>query len=492
MRPTLAVLLLLAATASQAQPPFGGPPPEARAACASLQEGAACSFTTPRGQLSGTCRNVPEGKVCVPAGDPQGPGMGQPGMGQPGMGQPGMGQPGMGQPGMGQPGMGQPGMGQPGMGSAGMPPPSGGFRGAPHGANIAAGNPAAIRVASRVPDTHQGSCFDDSGIAPCPQRGRPYYGQDAQYLGAAPSYRVNGDGTVTDRVTGLMWQQGHNAERLDWYQAREACSALRLGGRNDWRLPSIRELFSIADFRGSIGRRPYLDDAFEIHEPDASVLEGDPFASTHHTDMMGQTWSATLYTGDHWDRKGIEAAFFMNFLDGHIKQAPTHGRSELFYRCVRGPAWGVNAFTDNGNGTVTDRMSGLTWQKRDDGRTRNWRDALAYCQGLSLAGHGDWRLPNVKELQSIVDYDRHDPALDERFLQQTDRRGWFWSSTTHGDDITQADYVCFGKCTSLEGVDVHGAGAQRSDPKSGAPAQRRSQGGQNDEIRIFNYVRCVR
>lgn len=459
MRPICSAALVLLALSAAAQPPAGGPPPEARSACADREEGASCSFSTPRGQLGGTCRTVPEGRVCVPAGMPgAGAGPEMPMRGS-----------------------------DPGLGGG-----PGGGAGRAVRVDIAADNPAAHPVASRIPDTHQGSCFDDNRAISCPRPGQPFYGQDAQYAGAAPDYRVNGDGTVTDRVTGLMWQQGHNAGRLDWYGARGACGALRLGGHADWRLPSIRELFSIADFRGTVGRRPYLDNVFEIHEPDASVLEGDPFSASHRTEMMGQTWSATLYTGDHWDRKGVEAAFFMNFLDGHIKQAPTRGRAKLFYRCVRGPAWGENDFVDNGNGTVSDRMSALMWQRRDDGRTRNWREALAYCEALALAGHSDWRLPNVKELQSIVDYRRHDPALDTRFLQQSDHRGWFWSSTTHGDNVTQADYVCFGRCTAVDGVDVHGAGAQRSDPKSGDPSAHRSQGGQRDEIRIYNYVRCVR
>ena len=460
MRVRYLLAMVMATFVANAQPPLGGPPPQAREACAGKTEGSSCSFDTPRGQMSGICRTVPEGgRVCVPAGRVPRE-MGGSGSGG-------------------------------GMGDRmdGVGP---GSRRTPPQVDIAATNPAAVKVTSRIPDTHQGSCFDDSRAIPCPQPGQRFYGQDAQYEGATPSYRVNGDGTVTDNVTGLMWQQGHNAQRLGWYEARGACSGLRLGGHTDWRLPSIKELYSIADFRGTQGRRPYLDDVFEIHEPDDSVLQGDRFAATHRTQMMGQTWSSTIYTGDHWDRKGVEAAFFMNFLDGHIKQAPTRGRSELFYRCVRGPQWGANDFVDNRDGTVTDRKSGLTWQQRDDGRTRNWEQALSYCEGLRLAGHVDWRLPNVKELQSIVDYRRHDPALDTRFLQQTDHRGWFWSSTTHGDNISQADYVCFGKCTSAGGVDVHGAGAQRSDPKRRESNTRTSQGGQDDEVRIDNYVRCVR
>jgi len=457
MRFPIACLLMLAASAAVAQPrpPGGGPPPEARQACADKPEGAACGFRARRGDtISGTCHTVPEGRLCVPAGA---------GRAEP-----------------------------PGQGVTGRPNGMGGNGAAPFGADIAADNPAARAVPGRIPDTRQGSCFDDRRTIACPAEGQPYHGQDAHYVGAPPDYQANGDGTVTDRVTGLTWQQGHNARRLDWHAAREACAKLSLGGHRDWRLPDIKELFSIADFRGSVGRRPYLDDVFEIRAPDASILRNDPFQSTHHTDMMGQTWSATLYSGDHWGRKGVEAAFFMNFLDGHIKQAPTRGRQGLFYRCVRGPAWGANDFADNGDGTVSDRMSGLMWQQADDGRARDWPAALAYCENLTLAGRDDWRLPNVKELQSIVDYTRHDPALDPRFLRQSDRRAWFWSSTTHGDNIMQADYICFGKCTAVDGTDVHGAGAQRSDPKRRGLTRRTAQGGQNDEIRIENYVRCVR
>ena len=451
--------LLIFSISAYAQPSgrplMNGPPPEARQACADRGDGDSCGFKAPHGQIDGVCRVVPEGRVCVPSDQSRQR-----------------------------------------MSNSRMQVSADDGRsmqsGSPFGAEIAGTNPEAIRVRSKLPDTHQGSCFDDQKVIPCPKQGQPYYGQDAQYLGAEPNYTVYSNEMVQDHVTGLIWQKAHNPIRLDWYSARQTCSNLRLGGFQDWRLPSIRELFSIADFRGSVGRRPYLDNVFEIREPDASVLEGDRFAQTHRTEMMGQTWSSTLYTGDHWGRKGVEAAFFMNFLDGHIKQAPTRGGQKLFYRCVRGSVWGTNDYVDNKNGTVTDRASGLMWQQSDDGVKRDWPGALSYCSNQRYAGYEDWRLPNIKELQSIVDYTRHDPAIDERFLRQSDRNAWFWSSTTHGDNVRQADYICFGKCTSIGSVDVHGAGAQRSDPKRRGLIHRQSQGGQNDEIRIDNFVRCVR
>ncbi|HEY9079717.1 DUF1566 domain-containing protein [Magnetovibrio sp.] len=432
--------------------PGMGPPPEARQACVGKSQDAPCRFVTPRGQMSGICGMPPRQAgtlLCMPRGG--GPG------------------------------------GSPGGAPGGSPQTM-----RPHGADIAAKFAGAKTVSSRVPDTQQGSCFSTTAKIACPGKGQALYGQDAHYHGPAPSYTDNADGTVRDAVTGLLWEKAHHAKRLGYGEAKAACQRLTIGGRTDWRLPTIKELFSLADFRGSQRRRFFIDDVFDLAEPDASVLQGDRFAATHSTQMMGQTWSSTLYTGVHYGRPGVEAAFFYNFLDGHIKQAPTHGPTGLFYRCVSGPEWGANDFVDNGDGTVTDRALGLTWQQSDDGQSRDWPQALRYCENLALAGHDDWRLPNVKELQSIVDYTKNDPALDQRYLRQSDKGAWFWSSTTHGDNISMASYVCFGKCVSSSGIDTHGAGAQRSDPKTGDPSRWTSLGGQKDAVRIYNAVRCVR
>lgn len=435
-------------------PPNGGPPAEAFNACRGVQLNANCQFSAPHGRVSGRCLQMREPQpVCVP--DRGGP----------------------------------PNNGR--QNRAGAMPEF-----PPHrqpSVAISANNDKAQIVASLVPDTGQGSCFDNQSLIDCPNPGHPFYGQDAQFLGKQASYQDNGDGTVTDNVTGLTWQQAHNSRRLGWYKAKQQCETLQLGGYSDWRLPTIKELFSIADFSGATGRKPFLNSIFDIEKPGTETLQGDPFASSHHTEMMGQTWASTLYTGEHWNRPGVEAAFFFNFLDGRIKQAPTTGRPELFYRCVRGKEWGTNRFVAAHQGTVTDTATKLMWQQQDDGKTRHWQQALEYCNTLTVAGFDDWRLPNIKELQSIVDYRVHDPALDQGFFLQQDKQGWFWSSTTHGDNIAHAAYICFGKCISVDGIDVHGAGAQRSDPKTGDPARySRGMGGQKDQVRINNYARCVR
>jgi len=214
--------------------------------------------------------------------------------------------------------------------------------------------------------------------------------------------------------------------------------------------------------------------------------------------------------------RGDRSAFGFNFADGRIKSYPIsfggglRNRPELrrlrkYVRCVRGSAYGKNNFVDNGDGTVTDRATGLMWVKADSGKTMNWEQALEHAESLEYAGYDDWRLPNVKELQSIVDYNRapdarsastRGPAINPIF-DLTDKESWFWTGTTHIENQC-GYYVCFGQAFSArkwngKPMNAHGAGAVRSDPKTGDPSKwANGFGPQSDAIRIFNYVRCVR
>jgi|WetSurMetagenome_2_1015567.scaffolds.fasta_scaffold07652_5 PKD repeat protein len=84
-------------------------------------------------------------------------------------------------------------------------------------------------------------------------------------------------------------------------------------------------------------------------------------------------------------------------------------------------------YVNNGDGTVTDTTTGLIWQQTDDGIKRTWKDALACCEQLSLAGHDDWRLPNVRELETLVAVDRSKPAIDPLFSRRSD---YYWTGST--------------------------------------------------------------
>lgn len=83
----------------------------------------------------------------------------------------------------------------------------------------------------------------------------------------------------------------------------------------------------------------------------------------------------------------------------------------------------ANATTDtwlaNDDGTVTDLATALIWQQQDDGLRRTQANAITYCESLSLAGNTNWRLPNIKELFSIVDHRADSPAIDERAFLNT-------------------------------------------------------------------------
>lgn len=178
------------------------------------------------------------------------------------------------------------------------------------------------------------------------------------------------------------------------------------------------------------------------------------------------------------------------------------------------------SYTDNGDGTVTDNNTGLMWSQSPDldgdgdidaNDKRSYDLALAEADEFNLAGYSDWRLPNVKELQSLLDYSKSPAthgtaAIDDLFLttEITNEAGQadfpaFWSSTTHANMGTQSGgfgaYVNFGRAMGYMGnwVDVHGAGAQRSDPKAGdASNYPEGHGPQGDAIRIDNFVRLVR
>ena len=85
-----------------------------------------------------------------------------------------------------------------------------------------------------IVDTGQDRCFNTFGEMSCPGPGQAFYGQDAQYQGYAPAYRDNGDGTVTDLTTGLMWQKGLGTKKVSLDEARELARTLTLGGYTDW------------------------------------------------------------------------------------------------------------------------------------------------------------------------------------------------------------------------------------------------------------------
>lgn len=114
----------------------------------------------------------------------------------------------------------------------------------------------------------------------------------------------------------------------------------------------------------------------------------------------------------------------------------------FFYALI----WATPSFGDYSNhndGTVTDNNTSLMWQQVNDNIDRNWDTAMTYCENLSLAEYNDWRLPNVKELESIVDESRYNPSVDTTVFPNTFIDYFYWSSTTYVYNSGMAWYVAF-------------------------------------------------
>ncbi|MCP3851968.1 MAG: DUF1566 domain-containing protein [Gammaproteobacteria bacterium] len=357
-----------------------------------------------------------------------------------------------------------------------------------------------------IVDTGQQKFYSHNKVIMPPAPGSEYFGQDASYTINHPSYTDNHNGTITDNVTGLIWQK-EMGKKLTYQEAFKKAEGLTLGGYTDWRVPSIKELYSLIQFTGSVkGQKainPFIDTKY-FNQPLGNSNKGE-------REIDAQTWSSTEYVGK--TMKNDETIFGVNFVDGRIKGYPkynprTRKENKMYFRFVRGnKAYGKNIFRSNNNGTILDSESGLVWQQSDSLKGMSWQGALKYAQNLKLGGYDDWRLPNAKELQSIVDYTRSldtsgSPAINPIFqtssvINEAGKKDYpyYWSSTTHLDGPTperNAVYIAFGTATGkMHGniMDVHGSGSQRSDPKTGKPMSR---GPQGDMIRVNNYVRCVR
>ena len=361
--------------------------------------------------------------------------------------------------------------------------------------------------------TGQTKTYDRDGNEVELSPGDACYGQDGHYAGTEFSFVDNGDETVTDNVTGLMWQQDMGV-KMTYEEARKAAEACTLGGYDDWRVPTIKELYSLIQFTGDCGGEVAGENFFIDTDYFVQPI-GD--TSIGEREIDAQTWSSTIYTGTTMN--GDKTVFGVNFIDGRIKgyayyTPKTKAENTAYFRFVRGNnEYGKNNFVDNGDGTITDLATGLMWQQADSQRGMDWEDALFYADNLSLGGYDDWRLPNAKELQSIVDYTRspstsNSAAIDPLFQVSAilDINGgtnypYYWTGTTHltgkgTNTYSSAVYVAFGYAQGIMNnklMDVHGAGCQRSDPKSGALEDYpKAHGPQGDIQMVYNYVRCAR
>ena len=357
-------------------------------------------------------------------------------------------------------------------------------------------------AAPALPATGQSKCYEADGrevacdVSTCP-------GQDGAYApGCPPEGRFvdAGDGTVLDICTGLVWQKEAEPERLLWCDALLHCEGMSLAGHDDWRLPNVRELQSLVDYgRSGLALDPVFvpadlvwsstpaggDHAWFVGfgvgnlggsvSPLATTLGNRAQARAVRSGDGGAGGACATGTGDVNGDSTIDLGDAITLL-GHlflggptrllpfcaspapVPGLPATGEKTCYDRdgaetaCNNAACPGQDGaystgcppqgrFADGGDGTVLDTCTGLVWQKRPGAENRTWCDALAYCEGLNFAGHDDWRLPNVRELLSIVDYGRTGTSLDPVFSHS----GYpvYWSSTPQTNDARQAWTVGF-------------------------------------------------
>lgn len=261
----------------------------------------------------------------------------------------------------------------------------------------------------RWPDSANRFCTDGAATVVCPGG---LVGQDGFYEINVPNYVVLG-GRVRDPITGLIWERTPPITGLTHAAALTYCDGLNLDGFDDWRLPTFLELVSIMDFGSSVPA--FASSAFPgIPQNSNYWTSSDRATDASQAFVLNTNWATTTYSS-----KATSA--------------------DRLARCVRGTTLS-GAMTVLG-GSVTDNRTKLVWQSGTAAGTMTWQNALTYCETLVLDGQSDWRLPNGKELLSLVDPAQASPTISTVFASRP--AVTFWSSSVPRNGPTTAYAVSF-------------------------------------------------
>ena len=245
------------------------------------------------------------------------------------------------------------------------------------------------------------------------------FGEDHDYLINMPSFTNNNNLTITDNVTGLMWQKGDGGE-MTIEKAITYCNDLVLGGFSDWRLPTPIESFSILNHQNSnpaINTNYFTLTAAEYWW--TSVFENNSTTKVWCTNSGGGI-------GNHPKAETFSAGGKKFF----------HARA---VRNINTPTTITNHFTDNNDGTIKDNLTQLVWQKIPNLTALTWEQALVYAETLTIGTSSDWRLPNIKELQSLNNELATSPSVFAPYFSNLGVHN-YWSSTTLPNQTLSAWY----------------------------------------------------
>ncbi|MBN1523856.1 MAG: DUF1566 domain-containing protein [Spirochaetales bacterium] len=272
-----------------------------------------------------------------------------------------------------------------------------------------------------------------------------------------PRFTIHSNGTLTDNLTGLMWEQTPVSTTYNWVNAFETriadLNTAELGGYSDWRLPNRNEFRSLMNYGLPGG---YLEFS--------GWLAGQGF---YNLDAVEFWTSSTFYEDANY-------AWVVHLMGGHVlsgqktsarrvlavrgtttgpASVPVTGQSLVFHlgdddrALAAGIPWPSPRFNDNGNGTVTDNLTGLMWLKTPGTTGYSWSAAcstgLAAFNTALVGGYSDWRMPNVNELASIVNHGSGAGTVADWL----NLNGFsevpasiYWTSTCYAGDVVPSQY----------------------------------------------------
>jgi len=343
--------------------------------------------------------------------------------------------------------------------------------------------PAAPAI--KLPNTGQAACYNDQGtVIPCANTGQ---NGDLNKGVAWPAQRftANVDTSIIDNLTGLAWapsgnlmpsrHSGWDSDKaqddgsVTWQHALDYVALLNSEnylGHNDWRLPNRRELRSLASY-GQLNSAAWLNS-----QGFTDVQAASYWSSTSWVVNASYAWYVNIYTGYVIDDKDKSETFYVWPVRTGLAQneaaapLPATGLTHCYdtlgalIPCAnsgqdaalhKGVAWPSPRFSDNGDGTVIDKLTGLVWSQNgyapgpaacSPGAAKTWQAALGYAACLNAnnyLGHSDWRLPDINELESLIHAGQADNSswLNASGFSHV-QSGIYWSSTTYVTDARDA------------------------------------------------------
>jgi len=286
-----------------------------------------------------------------------------------------------------------------------------------------------------------------------------------------PRFVDNGDGTMTDNLTGLMWlKDGSCFGKKKWKDALSSIKDFNINPDNyncdeyvanytDWHLPNINELQSLINYGEPDISKWLISQGF-------TNMQGSYYSyywsSTTFHDMTSSAWIITLKGSwrMEWPKDNRYNIWPVRIGTEPV-DLPRTGQTRSYAtgddgHIQAGVDWPDPRFVDNGDGTMTDNLTGLMWLK--DGSCfgkKKWNDALSSIENFNinpdnyncdeyLTNYTDWRLPNINEIESLINYGEADISnwLNSQGLTNVES-SYYWSSTTKSAYSKRAGVVKF-------------------------------------------------